>query len=131
MQNLKVFISFVMVAACCCLLADAAPQDLGSPIRIAQCRALCLDKVNKHLYQLNIAPPINPLNSANRQKVFSLYPAHTTPTFLLFLSSCHCFWMLTTALFEFVYFSHRKTKSNIEMCACFQQLFDPAIARVT
>jgi hypothetical protein len=56
MQNSTVFISFVMVAACCCLLADAAPQDLGSPIRIAQCRALCLDKVNKHLYQLNIAP---------------------------------------------------------------------------
>ena len=26
---------------------DAAPQDLGSPIRIAQCRALCLDKVRK------------------------------------------------------------------------------------
>lgn len=25
---------------------EAAPQDLGSPIRIAQCRALCLDKVN-------------------------------------------------------------------------------------
>lgn len=24
---------------------EAAPQDLGSPIRIAQCRALCLDKV--------------------------------------------------------------------------------------
>ncbi|XP_057376291.1 uncharacterized protein LOC130697412 [Daphnia carinata] len=43
MQNSIVFISFVMVAACC-LLADAAPQDLGSPIRIAQCRALCLDK---------------------------------------------------------------------------------------
>jgi hypothetical protein len=38
--------------------------------------------------------------------------------------------MLTTALFEFVYFSHRKTKSNIEMCACFQQLFDPTIARL-
>ena len=28
------------------LSAEAAPQDLGSPIRIAQCRALCLDKVS-------------------------------------------------------------------------------------
>lgn len=57
MQKSTVFISFVMVAACC-LLADAAPQDLGSPIRIAQCRALCLDKVNKHLYKQlrNVAP---------------------------------------------------------------------------
>ena len=27
---------------------QGAPQDLGSPIRIAQCRALCLDKVNFH-----------------------------------------------------------------------------------
>ncbi|KAK4002308.1 hypothetical protein OUZ56_004144 [Daphnia magna] len=43
MQSSTVFISFVMVAACC-LLAEAAPQDLGSPIRIAQCRALCLNK---------------------------------------------------------------------------------------
>ncbi|KAI9561748.1 ABC protein [Daphnia sinensis] len=43
MQNSSVFISFVMLAACC-LLAQAAPQDLGSPIRIAQCRALCLNK---------------------------------------------------------------------------------------
>lgn len=40
----------VILAVCCWFSVDAAPQDLGSPIRIAQCRALCLDKVNKHLY---------------------------------------------------------------------------------
>lgn len=51
-------VSFVMMVAVCCLVlvADAAPQDLGSPIRIAQCRALCLDKVNKHLYNELVSP---------------------------------------------------------------------------
>lgn len=29
---------------------EAAPQDLGSPIRIAQCRALCLDKVQTKFF---------------------------------------------------------------------------------
>ena len=56
-------VSLVVAAFCCCLLflaAEAAPQDLGSPIRIAQCRALCLDKVNKHLYNdLAVAPRIS------------------------------------------------------------------------
>lgn len=31
---------------------EAAPQDLGSPIRIAQCRALCLDKVQTEFFLL-------------------------------------------------------------------------------
>lgn len=108
MQNSTVFISFVMVAACCCLLADAAPQDLGSPIRIAQCRALCLDKVNKHLYQLT-SPP-DKLVKLGKQTESLVYILHThTHVFIIsHLSSCHCFCMLTTALFEFVYFSHRK-----------------------
>lgn len=35
-----------LVSVCLVFVVDAAPQDLGSPIRIAQCRALCLNKVS-------------------------------------------------------------------------------------
>ena len=73
-----VFVLAVVAVAGSLAAPQQQQQDLGSPIRIAQCRALCLDKVRKkkETHNLILCLLFDPMSSSSLPAVW-LIEGHT------------------------------------------------------